>query len=503
MRILASMTAGTAALLIAAWHLSGGANASAPDPASLAADAGPSRALAFEPNLGQAAPHVRFVSRGNGFVLLLTDTGAVLRRAGGDVRITIAGAQRPEVAGTGRLPGASHYFTGNDAGRWQRAVPRYARATFSGVRDGVDLAWHGHEGQVELGFTIAPGAAPDAIAFDIAGATGPALEASGDLLLQAGADTVALRRPRAWQVAGGMLRPVDVGYRMLDADTVGIEPGTYDPALPLVVVPMLVHQPGEVPAPWPGPVLAVESDPGVAVWAIGLVMSVAGGGTDAYACRLGATSAAPDCAYFGGAGDDAALALATGPDGGVHVAGYTDSRDFPVVAAHQDHLAGARDGFVVRIDASFDGPRFSTYLGGGGVDVARAVAVDASGTAYVTGETSSRAFPVTAGAVQVADPAGPDAFVAKLEGDGTLTFATYLGGSRADGGRRIAIDDDGHLYVSGHTASADFPARLPVHDGVADTPADVHGRFLAKVHRDGGRLVDGTYLVATDEPRPD
>lgn len=501
MRILASMTAGAAMLLVAAWHVAGGADAAPPDPGGFPpGSADPTPALAFEPNMGQAGPEVRFVSRGDGFALLLTDTGAILRRAPGEVHLTLAGAQRPAVAGAGRLPGASHYFTGNDPGRWPRAVPRYGQARFAGVHDGVDLAWRGHEGRVELDFTIAPGAAADAIVFDIAGAVALAPDAGGDLVLQAGADALVLRRPRAYQWAGGARRPVDIRYRMLGPDTVGLSVGRYDRGLPLVVVPMLAHRAGPgAMGPWPGPVLAVEADSDMAVWSVGRAMSITGGDADAYACRLGATSAAPECAYIGGAEEDAAVALAIGPDGGVHVAGYTRSRDFPVVAAHQPRVAGASDAFVLSIDAAFEGLGFSTYLGGGGGETAHGVAVDAAGATYVTGNTSSRGFPVTAGALQVADPEGADAFVAKFDGDGTLAFATYLGGSAADGGRRITLDDDGHLYVYGHTASADFPSRFPTRDA----PADPRGAFLAKLHRDGGSLLYGTYLVAASEPRAD
>ena len=500
-RILASTTtAGAAMLLSAAWHLAGCSGAAARDPAGFAPGyAGPTPALAFEPNLGQAEPEVRFVSRGDGFALLLTDAGAVIRRPAGDVRITLAGAQRPTAGGTGRLPGTSHYFTGDDPGRWRHAVPRYGQARFAGVHDGIDLAWRGHEGRVELGFTIAPGVAPDVIAFDIAGGAGLAPDANGNLRLQQGADALVLEPPLAYQLVAGARRSVDSRYRVLDADTVGLSFGRYDTALPLVVVPVLAHRtaPGDR-GPWPGPVLAAEAEAGAAVWSVGRAMSVAGHDTDtdAYVCRLGATSAAPECAYFGGAGGDAALALAIAPNGGVHVAGATRSRDFPVVAAHQDRLAGTSDAFVLSIDAAFENLGFSTYLGGAGEEAARGVAVDGAGAPYVTGETSSREFPTTAGALQAADPAGDDAFVAKFDGDGTLAFATYLGGSAADGGRRITLDDDGHVYVSGHTGSADFPSRFPVRDA----SAGARGAFLAKLHRDGGSLLYGTYLVGAAPP---
>lgn len=502
-RILASLASGIALLLSAtACHLVGGADA-APRPDGLVAAAEtplPPPGLAFESNLGQADPWVRFIARGNGFALRLEDTGAALRLPGGDVQLSIAGMHRAQASGVGRLPGASHYFTGNDPGRWQPSVPLHGQARFAGIHDGIDLEFRGHAGRLELGFTFAPGATPGLVAFDIDGARDVALEADGHLRLDLGTTTLRLHRPLAHQVVDGTRHPVDSRYWRLDSDTVAMAFGRYDRSLPLMVVPVLAFPVAATSVgtgdtgPWPGPARAVEVDITGAVWAVGRTLSATGerGDGDAFACRLGATSAAPDCAYIGGSEDDAALALAIGPRGGAHVVGTTRSSDFPLVAAHQRRRAGASDAFVLSLGPLFDRPAFSTYLGGNAGDVARGVAVDADGTTWVTGETSSsRGFPVTAGALQVADPPGTDAFVAKFHRGGILAFATYLGGSGDDNGNRIALDDDGHAYVSGHTASADFPSQFPVHDA----PVGQQGAFLAKLHRDGANLVHGTYLA--------
>ncbi len=498
-KILASLASGIAFLLSStACHLVGGVDA-APRPDAHAAEDGPAppAGLAFESNLGQADPWVRFVARGNGFALRLEDTGAALRLPGGEVHLSIAGMHRAHASGIGRLPGASHHFRGNDPGRWQHAVPLHGQAMFSGIHDGIDLEFRGHAGRLELGFTFAPGATPGLVAFDIGGVRDVALDAAGDLRLDTGQTTLQLHRPLAWQLVDGTRRAVDSRYWRLDDDTVAMAFGLYDRSLPLVVVPVLAFPVGAAAGdagPWPGPARAVEVDATGAVWAVGRALSATGkrGDGDAFACRLGATSAAPECAYIGGSDDDAALALAIGPRGAAHVVGTTRSTDFPVVEAHQRRRAGASDAFVLSLGPLMDRPAFSTYLGGNARDVARGVAVGADGTTWVTGDTSStRNFPTTPGALQVADPAGTDAFVAKFERGGVLAFATYLGGSADDGGHRVALDDDGHAYVSGHTASADFPSRFPARDAtVART-----GAFLAKLHRDGASLVYGTYLA--------
>src|ERR1019366_5313710 len=99
---------------------------------------------------------------------------------------------------------------------------------------------------------------------------------------------------------------------------------------------------------------------------------------------------------------------------------------------------------------------YSTYLGGNASDAANGIAVDASGSAYVVGDTTSFSFPSTG--FQRGIHGVQDAFVAKLSADGSrLAYSTYLGGSSEDHGAAIAVDGGGAVYVTGATTSTDFP----------------------------------------------
>ena len=108
---------------------------------------------------------------------------------------------------------------------------------------------------------------------------------------------------------------------------------------------------------------------------------------------------------------------------------------------------------------------YSSYLGGSAGyttlaegDSAKGIAVDGSGSAYVTGATSSLDFPIEAGAYQPARPGINSAFVTKFSPSGdTLVYSTYLGGSIGTDGRAIAVDSSGEAYVTGSTGSTDFP----------------------------------------------
>jgi len=122
------------------------------------------------------------------------------------------------------------------------------------------------------------------------------------------------------------------------------------------------------------------------------------------------------------------------------------------------------DAFVTKINSSGTALIYSTYLGGTGDDVVRAIVVDAQGNAYITGRTSSDDFPIK-GALQPhkRGTAGSyDAFLTKLDPSGDLIYSTYLGGSANDDGRAMALDAAGALYIAGSTDSDDFPTINPI-----------------------------------------
>ena len=169
--------------------------------------------------------------------------------------------------------------------------------------------------------------------------------------------------------------------------------------------------------------------------------------------------------YLGGSASDIGNGIAVDGSGNAYVAGDTTSLNFPA-GGFQKNNNGGMDAFVAKVSA--DGSRlvYSTYLGGGYDDHGAAVAVDSSGSAYVTGSTYSSNFPVSH-AAQGTIGGGQDAFAARLSADGgSLLFSTFLGGSGGalgypEAGQGIALDGQGNAYVAGTTSSANFPVLNP------------------------------------------
>lgn len=138
-------------------------------------------------------------------------------------------------------------------------------------------------------------------------------------------------------------------------------------------------------------------------------------------------------------------------------------------------------------------PTYGTYFGGAGdVNVAVAVAVDASGNVIVAGYTTSPTLPGTASAFQPTKATGfpdnRDVFIAKFNPPGTtLLWATFLGGDDLDQPTAVAVDSAGSIYVVGTTRSSTFPVTPSAYLMSNSTPG-VNG-FAAKVSADGHSLL--------------
>jgi hypothetical protein len=176
-----------------------------------------------------------------------------------------------------------------------------------------------------------------------------------------------------------------------------------------------------------------------------------------------------------------------------YVVGSTFSPDFPTTPGAFQTKPG--DIFVSKLNPTGSTLVYSTYLGRSGGE-GNGTAIDTAGNAYVTGDTGIN-FPTTPGAFQTSYGGGAsDAFVTKLNATGTaLVYSTYLGGSDledASGWGRIAVDALGNAYVSGLTASSNFPTTA----GAFQTTlgGGVYDAFVSKVNSAGSALLYSTYL---------
>ena len=226
----------------------------------------------------------------------------------------------------------------------------------------------------------------------------------------------------------------------------------------------------------------------------GAIQSSNAGSSDVFITKLNTDgSALVYSTYLGGTSYDDGYGIAVDSSGCAYVTGDTSSEDFPTEGAIQPSYSGKYDAFVTKLNTDGSALVYSTYLGGTSEDIGRGIAVDSSGCAYVTGNTYSEDFP-TQGAIQSSNAGSTDVFITKLNTDGSaLVYSTYLGGASFEFGRGIVVDSSGCAYVTGYTYSENFPTQGAIQSSNAGS-SDV---FVTKLNTDGSALVYSTYLGGT------
>jgi len=483
--------------------------------------------LTFEANQGQTAPEVHYLAHGQGYQLFLTNQEAVLSlrqpaasgtKSANGVSLLAAQAHRKlnsvaknsvlrmqfeganpsaEIAGTKLLPGKTNYFIGNDPKKWHTDIPSYEAVRYQGVYPGVDLLFYGHQQRLEYDFIVAPGANPGAIALRIAGAPTLKINSQGDVVMVVGGGTVALQKPVIYQQVNGRRREIAGNYAIANDRQIRFSVSPYDHTQPLTIDPVLNYSTyvgGE----------GVDAADGIALDASGNAY-IAGETTSTSFPQKNAEDGTPgDVAsgtvfvtelnpggtglvystYIGGSGNGSfgegadAIAVDTASPPNIYVTGFTGSPDFPVSTAVPPFQTSAPasaalggSAYITKLAPSASGTSqlaYSSYLGGDTNDEGHGIAVDASGNAYIAGETVSTNFPTKGTQISGAltSPAG-DAFLTVINTTttGQLIYSTYLGGTGpgsnflgfGDVAYGVTIDTNSNAYVVGGTTSLDFP----------------------------------------------
>jgi hypothetical protein len=404
--------------------------------------------LTFETNVGQTDGRVNFLVREPGYSLFLTPTEAVQRvqqpdGSGFTLGMQFVGA-RPDAqpVGLDPLPGRSNYILGNNPANWHSNIPHFGGVAYQDVYPGVNLVYHS--------------TSSGQLEYDFVVAPGAD---PGTIGLQfQGADSVSLNGQGnlvLHTAAGNVVHEAPVLYQqtatgrqavegqfVVDGNQVYFAVGAYDTNRPLIIDPVVVTTPATDPS----------LDPRFTYYA-----------------------------QVGGQFDEQGLAVAVDAQGNTYVTGYTTSDDFPVTfgafdpALNQNNLGQPVGGLPPPEPGGLGGGL--GHLGG-------------SGTPFLSTE----------------DNPYQDAFVFKLDPNGNLVYATYLGGSGTDVGRGIAVDPLGQAYITGGTQSLDFPIAQdiyanPPRTGTHQQPLQTQlatptqdNAFLFKLSADGSTDMYSTYF---------
>ncbi len=503
--------------------------------------------LLFVENVGQFPTPARFRVQSAGGTLWLAEDALWLVRSveGGrqSLRLTLPGANpHPRLEPFRRLPVTVNYFRGDDPTGWHSAVPVWGGVRYVDILPGVDLVLGGADGHFTWRFVQRGPRAVAIPAFRVEGTEG----LTGDEVLSlvslaAAQDNVATGMLFSTFLGGGK-DDCPVEGCVLALDSAGniyvtgqtesgdfpTTPGAYDTSYPVlgdVFVAKLKPDGSELV--YATLIGGGKEDAGKAIAVDGAGNAYVTGYTDssnfpttegafdrtynegyypddAFVVKLnGDGSDLVYSTYLGGTADDVGKGIALDSSGNAYVTGVAQSNDFPTTEGAFDPTYnpstqnGENDVFITKLNAAGSALVYSTYLGGGCDESGSAIRVDSSGNAYVVGSTCSTDFPTTAGAFDRGLSGSGDAFVTKLNAAGSaLVYSTYLGGSDYDSGAALAVDSDGHPYVSGNTYSGDFPTTTgPIGPTSGDTIRDV---FVAKFQSDGAHLAYAVRIGGND-----
>jgi len=499
--------------------------------------------LSFEANQGQSDHQVMFLSRGSGYNLFLTPSEAVLslskpaevdarHKHERDIPLTttdpghtqaaalamlrtqlIGANPAPRVSGHDELPGVSHYLIGDNPDKWHTNIPHYAKVRHEDVYPGVDLIYYGNQRQLEYDFIVAPGIDPNVIKLNFEGAEKLELDEEGDLVIYASGGELRQRKPVIYQGVDGEKETVSGGYVLHDEHKVTFDLGDYDENKPLVIDPVLSYSTylgginqdhvSGIAVDGSGSALITGHTLSTNFPTLNSVQGSKSSNWDVFVTKLDPSgSALVYSTYLGGSLQDFGHDIAVDGSGNAYVTGQIWSYDFPVTpgAYQTTHYGSYNDAMIAKLAPS-GSLVYSTYIGGSRGEYGYGIAVDIAGSAYITGAVNSYNFPITPGAFQTSIRGGiHDSYVTKLNPSGTaLVYSTFLGGSGQDAGRRIAVDNSGNAYVTGRTASTNFPrvnALQSTHGGGPGilSYTGPNDGFVSKLNASGSALIYSTFL---------
>ncbi|MCK6469305.1 MAG: SBBP repeat-containing protein [Candidatus Brocadia sinica] len=433
----------------------------------------------------------------------------------------LVGGKINEIQGMDKTATKVSYFKGSDASKWKQGISTYDVVTLGEVYKGIDVTLKAYGNNVEKLFCVKPGANSDQIKIKLGGARELRVNKDGQLEAETELGPVKFTKPVAYQEIDGKKVDVEVDYTILNPNSkiqnpksaYGFKVASYDKTKDLIIDPLLASTfLGEYYFQQLSYNDTIALDASGNVYVTGETVSsnfpttpgaydTSIDGFDVFVSKLdGGLTTLLASTFLGGSQGEGGPSLVLDTSGNVYVTGGTYSSDFPTTPGAYDtsfnsYFSG--DAFISKLDGGLTTLLASTFLGGYDNDGGSFLVLDASGNVYVTGGTYSSDFPTTPGAYDTSfnSYSSGDAFISKLDGGlTTLLASTFLGGSNGEVGSFLALDTSGNVYVTGDTASWDFPTT----PGAYDTSFGDGGIFISKLNGGLTTLLASTFLSGSD-----
>ncbi len=483
--------------------------------------------LSFEPNRGQTAPQVRFLTRSREGTMFFTDRGLTAAIAAtGSFRLNFEGARSSaEFEPEAQLPGRSNYLSGN-ATTSVTNVENYSSLLRRSVYPGIDVRYYGSSQHLEHDFIVAPGADVSAVKLRFDGISNLQLDRDGNARFDLGDLHLYETAPIAWQVISGKRVPVRVEWKVAENNTLQFRVGDYDHTQTLVIDPVLTYstylggatgydETSQQTFPASTTILAVVVDSSKNVYVAGSTSA-----TD-YPTTSGAYQRSPNyqgeyhydtvsqSGFVTKFNSSGVLVYSTFLHSQINVLAVDSSGDAYTAKNGNDGLLGPGNGFDngVAVDKlSSDGSKILySYAYGqtqstappsctnvGNDSVPYGIQADKSGHVWIAGYTDNPCLITTSGVYQPTMKGYGAGFIAELDptktGDASVLRGTYLGGSQGDSITGFVLDSSSNAYVTGFAGSTDFPKTASFGSDSA------HVAFIAKLNSTLSSLTYSVWL---------
>lgn len=433
------------------------------------------------------------------------------------------------------FPDYRNYYIGNDPQKWASEVLSYAGVIYPELYPFTDMHVYSRDQHLKYDFIVREGGHPEAIRIAYSGADQVFLR-KGLLYIQTSLGEITEQKPYSYQIIEGKKSIVDCRFR-LEGNTLSfVFPNGYDITNELIIDPTLVVSTfsGSAADNWgftatfdaAGNIYAggIASSQGYPTSIGAFQLNFGGGGPSGgnYPFDISITKYNPNgsallySTYLGGADNEQPQSILVDNNNDLLVMGRSYSVNFPVTAgAYQGSNAGGSDIIITKFNSTGTALLGSTYLGGSGDDGVNIsadfvvetslkynygddgrsdIVTDNAGNYFIASSTQSLNFPTSASAFQKTFKGGTqDGCVFKINSNlSSLVWSTYLGGNNNDACYSLVLDAGNNVYVSGGTASTDFPTtagalKTSFQGGTADG-------FVAHLSNNGSALMQSTYI---------
>jgi hypothetical protein len=434
------------------------------------------------------------------------------------VKIVLEGANPVSPQGKQPVGHGFNFIRGQDTSRWVTGARTYHQVVYEDLWDGVDMRLYFVAGRLKYDIIVDPGSDVSQVRMVYEGVDSLETDTtSGDLLIHTDVGVICDQAPFAYQDLPGKRSEVEASFEVLAGATLAFAVADYDRGRDLVIDPGLdystyiggdnIDSGSEVRLDSTGniyiagralstnfPVTPGAYDTSLNAWQDIFILKMNPAGTNIIFCT-----------FIGGTSRQDLGGLAIDAEGSTYITGDTYSADFPTTPGAMKRTMSnpnRQEGFILKLYRTGANLSYSTYLGGSGYDVGTDISVDAEGYAYVTGITDSTDFPTTVGAYDRTLDLNSDVFSVKLNTLGSdLVHSTFIGGGDYECARHLDMDSEGNLYITGDTASTDFPTT----DGAFDTEYSATNNrdiFVTKLSKDFSSLVYSTFLGGSNGTYP-